>query len=119
MPKMPETPAVARRRAREMRTVSQMIALHCRMRHGAGAAGPTETAYCGEAVCPACAELDAFAVRRTELCPRMAEKSSCSTCKTHCYPAARQEQIRAVMRDAGPRMLLHHPIAAIRHLMGR
>lgn len=63
--------------------------------------------------------LDAFAARRTELCPHMATKTSCNRCATHCYPPARQEQIRAVMRYAGPRMLLHHPIAAIRHLLGR
>ena len=117
MPRTPDTPAVARRRQRELRVISQMIALYCRGNH-AGAAR-TETAFCGEPVCPACAELDAFAHGRTERCPHMATKTSCNKCATHCYPAARQEEIRRVMRYAGPRMLLHHPVAAVRHLVGR
>lgn len=117
MPKSPDTPTVAHLRAREQRVVSQMIALYCRGHHDDAAR--TERSVCGEPVCPACAELDAFAARRTELCPHMATKTSCNRCATHCYPPARQEQIRAVMRYAGPRMLLHHPIAAIRHLLGR
>ena len=117
MPKTPDTPAVARRREREKRVVSQMIALYCRGHHDA--AERTERALCGEAVCPACAELDALAARRTELCPHMATKTSCNKCTTHCYPARQRDQIRAVMRYAGPRMLLHHPVAAVRHLLGK
>ena len=93
MPKAPDSPAVARRREREKRVVSQMIALSCRAHHQ-------------------------DAARRTELCPHMATKTSCNRCATHCYPPAMREQIRAVMRFAGPRMLLHHPIAAVRHLLG-
>lgn len=117
MPKTPDTPAVARRRAREKRVVSQMIALYCRGHHGASER--TERALCSEAVCPACAELDALAARRTELCPHMATKTSCNKCATHCYPPQQRDQIRAVMRYAGPRMLLHHPVAAVRHLLGK
>ncbi len=117
MPRTPDTPAVARRREREQRVISQMIALYCRGRH---AGEPRdEQAFCGEPVCATCAELDAFAVKRTARCPHMATKTSCNKCETHCYPPAMQERIRAVMRYAGPRMLLHHPIAAVRHLLGR
>lgn len=117
MAKQPDTPRMARRREREKRVVSQMIALYCRGHHAPG--DRTETAHCGEPVCPACAELDAFAVARTERCPHMDTKTSCNKCPTHCYPAQKQELIRQVMRYAGPRMLLHHPIAAVRHLLGR
>ena len=35
----------------------------------------------------------------------------------HCYAPAQREQIRAIMRYAGPRMILHHRVAAIRHLL--
>ena len=117
MPKTPDTPAVAQRRAREKRVVSQMIALYCHGHHDA--AERTERALCGETVCPACAELDALAARRTELCPHVATKTSCNKCATHCYPPRQRDQIRAVMRYAGPRMLLHHPVAAVRHLLGK
>lgn len=117
MSQVTDTPAAARRRAREQRVISQMIALYCRGRH---ADEPQhDRAFCGEPVCADCAELDAFAVKRTERCPHMATKTSCNKCATHCYPPAMQKRIRAVMRYAGPRMLLHHPLAAVRHLIGR
>lgn len=117
MPRTPDTPRVARRREREKRVVSQMISLYCRAHHSASER--SGRAHCGEAVCPSCAELDAFAVRRTGLCPRMATKTSCDRCASHCYPAEVRRRIREVMRYAGPRMLLVHPVAAVRHLIGR
>ena len=47
----------------------------------------------------------------------MATKTFCSVCKTHCYKPEMREQIRQVMRWSGPRMLFHHPVLAIRHLV--
>ena len=106
-----------RRRARELKTVSQMIALFCAGNH---ATEPkNETARCGESVCAACAELDAYAAKRTERCRKMHVKTSCEQCENHCYAPEMRERIRAVMRYAGPRMLTKHPIAAIRHLAGK
>ena len=117
MSRTPEPPAVARRREPERRVISQMIALYCRKQHRGEQRDAS--AFCGEPVCADCAELYAFAVRRTERCPHMATKTSCDKCSTHCYPPAMQERISAVMRFAGPRMLLHHPVAAVRHILGR
>ena len=37
-------------------------------------------------------------------------------CPVHCYEAAMRERVRQVMRYAGPRMLLRHPILALLHL---
>lgn len=112
-----DTPKTAKRRAREKRTVSQMIALYCAGTH---ADRPrTRTAVCGEPVCEECAELDAYAALRTERCRKMDVKASCETCENHCYKPEMRERIRHVMRYAGPRMLTKHPIAAIRHLLGK
>ena len=108
---------IEKRRAREKKTISQMIALHCAGTHAD--ADRTERAFCGEAVCPACAELDAYAVLRTERCRKMHVKTSCEACENHCYAPAMREGIRAAMRYSGPRMLTRHPIAAIRHFLGR
>ena len=41
----------------------------------------------------------------------------CPNCKVHCYKLVMREKIRAVMRFSGPRMLLHHPVWAIRHVV--
>lgn len=112
-----DSPAVARRRAREKRVISQMVALYCVGNHDA--ALRTERACCGEPVCPACKAVDAYAVLRTARCRQMHAKTSCEKCPYHCYRPQEREQIRQVMRYAGPRMLTKHPIAAIRHLLGR
>lgn len=112
-----DTPKTAKRREREKRTISQMIAMHCAGKHSADAR--TEQAFCGERVCPACAELDAYAVLRTQRCRKMDVKTSCEECGNHCYAPEMREKIRAAMRYSGPRMITKHPIAAVRHLLGK
>ena len=81
-----DSPKIARRRDREKRTISQMVALYCADNHDAAAR--TETAHCGEAVCPGCASIDAYAVLRTERCRKMDVKTSCDECEHHCYKNA-------------------------------
>ena len=108
---------VEKRRAREKKTISQMIAMHCAGTHHA--VERTERAFCGDAVCPACAKLDAYAVLRTERCRKMHVKTSCEASENHCYAPEMRESIRAAMRYSGPRMIFKHPVAAIRHLLGR
>lgn len=112
-----DSPAVAARRAREKRTISQMVALYCAGNHDAAAR--VKVAHCGEPVCEKCVKVDAYAVGRTELCRNMASKTSCEQCGNHCYRPAQREEIRAIMRYSGPRMLTKHPIAAVRHLLGK
>ena len=105
-----DTPKTAKRREREKKTISQMIAMHCAGNHSADAR--TEQAFCGERVCPACAELDAYAVLRTQRCRKMDVKTSCEECGNHCYAPEMREKIRAAMRYSGPRMITKHPIPA-------
>ncbi|MBQ9954266.1 MAG: nitrous oxide-stimulated promoter family protein [Eggerthellaceae bacterium] len=40
-------------------------------------------------------------------------------CGNHCYRSEMRKHICQVMRYAGPRMVTAHPVAAIRHLLGR
>lgn len=91
---------------REKRMVSQMIALYCRKRH-----------HTRGDLCPQCAALDAYAKMRADKCPFMETKTFCSNCRIHCYKPDMRAKIREVMRFAGPRMILHHPVAAIRHVV--
>lgn len=97
---------VRAKREREKRMVGEMIALWCHAEHGTR----------GDELCPECAELAAYARERSERCPFMEEKTFCSNCRVHCYAPAMREKIRAVMRFAGPRMVFHHPVAALRHV---
>ena len=94
------------KREREKKMVSQMIALYCRKQHGGK-----------QGLCTACAELDTYARQRSDKCPFMETKTFCSNCKVHCYKPAMREQIRQVMRFSGPRMIFHHPIMAVRHVI--
>ncbi len=97
---------VETKREREKAMVSQMIALYCRKQHGRR-----------DGLCPECAELDAYARQRSEKCPFMETKTFCSNCRVHCYKPEMREKIRAVMRFSGPRMIFHHPVAAVRNVI--
>lgn len=94
------------KREREKRMVSQMIALYCRKKH-----------HTRGDLCPQCAALDAYAKMRADKCPFMETKTFCSNCRIHCYKPDMRAKIREVMRFAGPRMILRHPVAAIRHVV--
>ena len=96
----------AQKRQREKEMVSQMIALYCRKHHG-GKGG----------LCPQCRALEEYARARSDKCPFMEEKTFCSNCRVHCYRPEMRRRIREVMRYAGPRILFHHPVAAIRHAL--
>ena len=94
------------KREREKRTVSLMIRIYCKKKHGTK-----------KGLCPECEALDAYARMRSDKCPFMETKTFCSNCRVHCYKADMREKIRAVMRFSGPRMIFSHPIMAIRHVI--
>jgi len=92
------------RLARENQVVQTMITVYCRKKHHQ------------KTLCPECDQLLKYAKERIDHCPEGDEKRFCSNCAIHCYNPQMSERIRAVMRFSGPRMLLYHPIMAIRHL---
>ncbi|MBI4514457.1 MAG: nitrous oxide-stimulated promoter family protein [Deltaproteobacteria bacterium] len=98
--------AAGKRLARERKTIDAMIALFCRKQHAAK-----------RGLCSACFALAGYAQQRLDRCPYGEDKPTCALCPIHCYQPARREQIRAVMRYAGPRMLWRRPLLAIRHLL--
>ena len=64
-----------------------------------------------------CEDLYKYACLRIDKCPFMETKTFCSNCRVHCYDRVHREQIRSVMRYSGKRMLFHHPLLAISHLL--
>lgn len=92
---------------REKRVISRMMAIYCRSRHGRRR----------DALCDECAALLAYSHRRLDHCRHGERKPTCRKCTTHCYAPAMRTQMREVMRYVGPRMIFHHPLAAIRHLL--
>jgi hypothetical protein len=102
-----ETPSprlASKRLSREWATVAAMVRCYCRGRHHAD----------GE-LCAECQGLLDYAALRLERCRFGPEKPTCARCPVHCYQRERREQIKAVMRYAGPRMLWLHPILSLRH----
>lgn len=95
------------RRARALKTISVMVHMYCR---GHDHAERTP-------LCPQCSQLLAYARRRLERCVFGDDKPTCADCLVHCYRTDMRERMRAVMRWAGPRMLLRHPVLAIAHMM--
>ncbi len=89
---------------REWRTMAAMVKLYCRGKHGTRAS-----------VCPECERLLNYATVRLERCQFGTAKPTCANCPVHCYAPKRREEMKAVMRHSGPRMLWHHPVLTVRH----
>jgi hypothetical protein len=92
----------SKRLRREFNTLTAMVQIYCRNQHQ-------------QEICSDCEGLLAYARVRLERCRFGAEKPTCANCPVHCYQPARREQVRAVMRFAGPRMLWEHPWLSLRH----
>jgi hypothetical protein len=101
---LPAVSFVNRRLAREWKTVVAMLHIYCREQHGG-------------ALCDDCRQLMSYVHRRLERCRFGDEKPTCAKCPVHCYQPERREQIKTVMRFAGPRMLREHPWLSVRHLL--
>jgi hypothetical protein len=95
-----------RRIARELETIRVMIGLYCRDHHGTDAE-----------LCEQCRQVSAYAEQRVDRCPFRADKPTCANCTVHCFKPAMRERIRSVMRYAGPRMALRHPVLSVFHFV--
>jgi len=90
---------------REKKVITIMIAMYCKKHHHSGID------------CVYCEELKAFAFHRIDKCRFKANKPNCSDCHVHCFGKEKREQVREVMRFAGPRMMWKHPVIAMRHVI--
>ena len=67
-------------------------------------------------ICGECSRLLDYAQRRLDNCPFQEAKPACNHCQVHCYSALMRDRVKVVMRYAGPRMTLRHPILSLYHL---
>jgi hypothetical protein len=94
------------RLTRRQRTIQAMVRVYCRAHHdGQGF------------LCVECQTLYDYALGRLDRCPFGAGKPTCARCPIRCYKPAMKARIKAVMRYAGRRMLLRHPVLALLHLL--
>ena len=89
---------------REHLTVGTMISMYCRSKHHVNT------------ICPDCSELKDYAVERLDKCPFQEGKTTCAKCPVHCYKPSMREEVRVVMRYAGPRTIYRHPAMTLFHL---
>lgn len=90
----------------EKDVIRKMITLYCNNLHSPR----------GD-LCVGCRELLEYAHRRLALCQFGNEKPTCEKCPVHCYRPDMRENVKKVMRYAGPRMILKHPLDAVRHII--
>jgi hypothetical protein len=95
----------SRRLERERRTMEKMVGIYCAGHHD----------VTGTALCPDCRAFLRYAETRLQKCPYGPLKPTCSNCPVHCYKPAQRQAAKAIMRYAGPRMLLKHPLLALAH----
>jgi hypothetical protein len=93
---------------REKKTIEAMLRIYCAAHHG------TDIGLCHE-----CQELLAYAHQRLDVCPFQEAKPACNHCTVHCYSVRMRDRVKAVMRFAGPRMLLRHPLLSLMHLVDK
>jgi len=91
---------------RERKTVEAMIELYCRDHHNSS-----------QGLCLKCRELADYARDRLGQCPFQEGKTTCTKCPVHCYKADMREEIRVIMRYAGPRMMKQHPLLSLFHFV--
>lgn len=89
----------------EKRTVEKMIRLYCHKKER------------NRTLCPQCAGLLDYAHIRLERCKFGNDKSTCQKCPVHCYKPQMREKMKEVMRWSGPRMILYHPVDAVKHII--
>ncbi len=89
---------------REKETIHTMISIYCRGKHH-----QTE-------LCDKCRSLLLYAQQRLSNCRFAPDKPFCKNCTVHCYKPDKRQQIREVMRYAGPRIFFYYPLLTLKHL---
>ncbi|MCR3921965.1 MAG: nitrous oxide-stimulated promoter family protein [Firmicutes bacterium] len=90
----------------EEKTVRKMMEIYCHENHGT----------CKSELCTVCSSLLEYSIERINKCPFGEQKPVCAKCTVHCYQANKRDEIKQVMRYAGPRMLAKSPILTLRYL---
>ena len=103
-PQLPPNLSASKRLAREWKTMMVMVRCFCHDHHRSTTV-----------LCLKCQGLLDYATLRLDRCRFGGEKPTCAKCPVHCYQRNRRDEMKVVMRYAGPRLLWRHPILSLRH----
>lgn len=96
----------------EKRVLKTMVEVYCRgQKHEVNEKAERKPNLCEE-----CESLVRYAWKRLDYCRFGEQKTFCEDCPVHCYSPKMRIQVKQVMRYSGPRMLIYHPIIAIKHM---
>ena len=98
---------IEKKRDREKKVISEMVKLYCRKNHKK------------RELCDECKEVLNYSLKRIDNCKFMETKTFCSNCKNPCYSPKMKEKVKQIMKFSGPRMLFHHPLLVIYHIISR
>lgn len=101
--------------AQEYATIAAMVQIYCKASHAAPHS--QKRFQKSNYLCHDCISFLDYAKTRLDRCPYGEAKPTCNTCPIHCYKPSQKQQAKTIMKFAGPRMLWHHPILAIKHLL--
>lgn len=66
-------------------------------------------------LCPKCTALLSTVMLKIQRCPYGIAKPICDACETPCFGEIPTKEFRTVMKSAQKKMLLSHPLMAVRH----
>lgn len=95
--------SIEKKREEEKKLIQKMIKIYCKNTHKS------------QDLCSECSELAAYAMLKSDKCPRMEVKKFCSGCPHPCYGKDQRKSIQGVMRYSGPRLIFYAPIKTIEH----
>ena len=68
-------------------------------------------------LCTDCSELLEYAWAKLDRCKFGDSKPTCRKCPVHCYKPDMRKRMKIIMKWTGPRMIIHHPVEAVKHLI--
>jgi len=89
----------------ERKTVQVMIQIFCSENHKE------------KNLCRYCNELSVYAIKKLDQCIYGNSKPSCKVCPVHCFSKDKSEEIKQVMRYAGPKMIFRQPVLTFKHII--
>lgn len=89
---------------KDIAVLEKMARIYCKGQH-----------HTKKGLCPECQEVLDYAVARREKCRYGDNKPFCAHCQSKCYKPSIQEEVRKIMRYAGPRSIFYVPHLVILH----
>ena len=92
---------------KEKATIRKTFGVYCHSHHNTT----------GDKLCPKCTALLATVMTKMNRCPYGITKPICDRCEMPCFGDAANKQFREIMSSSQSRMLLRHPVMAVKHKM--